>query len=245
MKKNVKIAFCLLLCVLSFQYYVKAYGNTLGNLNFSRSITAVEKKNDLFKDILDETHGVPRECNLMVIFSTDKPGEKTVDGIFQKLLKYGDFKGKYLNNNKTYSVEFNGGDISGYIESVQYEGHNIITVNILEKSVNYNLPHLKNTITECLPGGEGKYRYYQYVKARIQSGRTAAVNEKIESVLKCMGTSDIKTVLIDHGYSSTANTHMFDPIQSGGNLVDFNYSVVKYPSGIYIIMGTPEIMTTY
>ncbi|CAB1253965.1 conserved hypothetical protein [Clostridiaceae bacterium BL-3] len=243
--KNIKILFCLLLCIFSFQYYVKAYGSSVGSLSFPKNIVLNEKKADLFKYILDDTHSSPEECNVMAVFSTDEQGEKVVNRIFQNLLEYEKLDKKVLRNNGLYSIEFGHSYINGYIESVQYENHNIITVNVVEKCDDYELPYLKNMVEECLSNVGEKCQYYQYVKAKVQMGNVTTVNRKLEDTLKNIGTSNIKTVPLNQGYSSTAYTHMFDPIQSNGDLIDFNYSVVKYSTGIYIIMGTPEIMTTY
>ncbi|MHC6181259.1 hypothetical protein ACYUJ6_15660 [Clostridium sp. JNZ X4-2] len=243
--KNIKILFCLLLCVFSFQYYVKAYGSTINDLSFQRETISDERKMDLFKYILDDTDSTAEECGVMAIFNTGESGQKVVDNIFNKLLKYKKLNKDILKNNDVYSIEFDDNSISGYIESIKYENYNIITVNIVEKHSDYKLPYLKNMMEECLSNIGEKYKCYQYVKAKTQRGNVATVNKKLENILKNIGTSNIKTIPLNGGYSSTANTHMFDPIQSDGNFIDFNYSVVKYSTGTYIIMGTPEIMTTY
>lgn len=243
--KNIKVLFCLLLCIFSFQYYVKAYGSAMNNLSSQKETISDERKMDLFKYILDDTHSTAEECGVMAIFNTDESGEKVVNKIFDKLLKYKKLNNNILKNNDVYSIEFDGNCINGYIESIKYENHNIITVNVVEKHSDYKLPYLKSMIEESLSNIGEKCQYYQYVKAKTQKGNVATVNKKLENILKNIGTSNIKTIPLNGGYSSTANTHMFDPMQSDGDFIDFNYSVVKYSTGTYIIMGTPEIMTTY
>lgn len=242
--KKIKIFICLLLCIFFFQYYTEAYGSTVDHLNKSKETILSEKNVDLFEYILNDTYAAVQECGVMVVFNSYSPGEKAVNGVFQKLLKYKRIVGKISKNKDGYYLKFSGSNIDGYIDSIKYENKNVITVNIVEKSDHYDLHNLKSMVKGCLPHSE-EFKYYQYVKAKMAMRSVTDVNNKVKYILNSIGASDMKTVSLNGGYSSTVNTHMFDPIQSDGSLVDFNYSVVKHSSGTYIIMGTPEIMTTY
>jgi len=55
----------------------------------------------------------------------------------------------------------------------------------------------------------------------------------------------IETVSINNGLSTVAYTKEYDEKVTNNKLIDFNYAVCNYSSGRYIIIGTPEIITTY
>ncbi|WP_063600990.1 YwmB family TATA-box binding protein [Clostridium coskatii] len=244
--KKLKMLSCLLVLVFSFQYYVCASGDNLGvrSTLFQKSVSNV-KETDMFKNILEKTNSTPVECGIMATFNTFTDKEKVVDEIFKVLMRYSECNKKVWRNNKIYCIEFNGYYEEGYVEGVENENYNIITVNITRKSSQYKLQDLKSMIDRSLGDRKEKCKYFEYVKAKTQKQDVSSVNSKVKNILKCYGTSDIKTIALEEGYSSTAYTHKYEPIQSVTGLIDFNYAVVKYDTGTYIIMGTPEIMVTY
>ncbi|QXE19485.1 MULTISPECIES: hypothetical protein [Clostridium] len=244
--KKLKMLSCLLVLVFSFQYYVCASGDNLGvrSTLFQKSVSNV-KETDMFKNILEKTNSTPVECGIMATFNTSSGKEKVVDEIFKVLMRYSECNKKVWRNNKIYCIEFNGYYAEGYVEGVENENYNIITVNITRKSTQYKLQDLKSMVDRSLGDRKEKCKYFEYVKAKTQKQDVSSVNSEVKNILKCYGTSDIKTIALEEGYSSTAYTHKYEPIQSVTGLIDFNYAVVKYDTGTYIIMGTPEIMVTY
>ena len=238
--KKLKILSCLLVLIFSFQYYVCASGDNL----YVKSISNV-KETDMFKNILEKTNSTPVENGIMATFNTHSDKEKVVNEIFKVLTRYSEYNKKIWRNNKIYCIEFNGYCAEGYVEGVENENYNIITVNIIRKCSQYKLQDLKSMVDKSLSGRKEKCKYFEYVKAKTQKQDVSSVNSEIKNILNYYGASDIKTIALEEGYSSTAYTHKYEPIQSGTGLIDFNYAVVKYDTGTYIIMGTPEIMVTY
>lgn len=236
----------LLVLVFFFQYYVCASGNNLGVKSTSLQKSVFNgKETDMFKNILERTNSTPVEYGIMATFNISSGKEKVVDGIFKVLTKCNKCNKKVWRNNKIYCIEFNGSYAEGYVEGVENENCNIITVNIIRKSSQYKLQDLKSMVDRSIGDRKEKCRYFEYVKAKTQKQDVSSVNSEVKNILKSYGTSDIKTIALEEGYSSTAYTHKYEPIQSGTGLIDFNYAVVKYDTGTYIIMGTPEIMVTY
>ncbi|MFL0195542.1 hypothetical protein ACJDU8_08200 [Clostridium sp. WILCCON 0269] len=244
--KKIGIIFFLLLCLVFFQCYLGVPVNGYYNKQIlQEGFSSTGEKVDLFRNILDSTNSKPTECGVMAVFTTEGSGEKAVDEISIKLDKYYKLNKKVSKNNEAYSIYFNNDSIDGYIQSVNYENYNVITVNIIKICSTYELEDIKSNIKMCLSGQAEKCRYFEYVKAKVEKGNVDAINKQVKSILEYWNTCNIKTIPLEDGYTSTAYTGRYESIQSEGNLIDFNYAVMKYDMGTYIIMGTPEIMETY
>ncbi|WPC42097.1 hypothetical protein [Clostridium sp. JS66] len=199
---------------------------------------------DPFNDILQITNSKTVEYGITASFITDKSGEKVCNDILKKM-NFIDAKNKsVLKNEKKYCIEFGKNNTNGYIETMKYENHNIITINLVEKSNKNLLNDMKRDLEKCIDDGNVTVKYYQYLKSQVYND-VDITNNKILKTLKDHGASNITTVALKNGYSSTLYTGLYDAMQSNGKLMDFNYAVCKYNSGNYIIMGTPEILTAY
>jgi hypothetical protein len=128
---------------------------------------------------------------------------------------------------------------------MQYENHNVVTVNIIKHDNSNSLEDLRNKLEKYIGNKYSNVRYFQYLKCKMQSGDVYSTNKQILKLLKDHRASNINTIDLENGYSTTAYTKQYDSIQSNGKLIDFNYAVCKYSSGNYIIIGTPEILVTY
>lgn len=244
--KKLGIIFFLIIYLISFQCYLGVSVNSYYNKQiFKREDSTSLEKVDLFRDILDRTHSYPTECGGMLVFTTTSYGEKTANKIFMKLNEYYKLNKNVYKNDQMYSVDFNNDYVEGYIQSVKYEDYNIVTVNIIQKSNVYELKNIKNNLNKCIPKEVKKYKYFQYVKAKVENGKVETLNKQIKEILEYRHACNIKTVTLQEGYTNTAYTHRYESIQSNGDLIDFNYAVMKYDMDTYIIMGTPQIMAAY
>ena len=70
-------------------------------------------------------------------------------------------------------------------------------------------------------------------------------NDRIIKVLISHGAKNIDTVSINNGLRTVPYTPKYDEVKINNKLIDFNYAVCNYSCGRYIIIGTPEIITTY
>lgn len=208
-------------------------------------LSVTEASSDLFKDILKNTDSKVVESGIKVVFTTDKSRENVSDDILKSLDFYDGQSDLVLKNEQTYCVEFGKNNINGYIEIMQYENHNVVTVNIVKYDNKSSLEELRNKLQKYIGSKYSNIKYYQYLKCKMQSGDIYTVNKQILQLLKNHRASNIDTVDLENGYSTTAYTNQYDSIESNGKLVDFNYAVTKYSSGNYIIIGTPEILVTY
>lgn len=238
--KKLGIIFFLLI------YLISVSADTYYNKHVFQGKENISYKNvDLFKYILDKTSSKPTECGVMIVFTTANDGAETANKVLMKLNKYYKFYKKVCDGNKVYSVEFNGDCIEGYIQSVQYKKYDMITLNVIKRGTSYELQDMKTNITKCIPLNSGKYKCFEYIKAKVGDGNTKILNNQIKKILEYWDTCNIKTLPLAQGYTNTAYTGRYETIQNNGELIDFNYAVMKYDMGTYIIMGTPEIMAVY
>lgn len=210
-----------------------------------RNIYAAEKQVDFFKEILVKTNSEIKEYGVTAVFITKENRESVCNNLLKKLGIYDSYNTKVLKNENTYCVEFEKNNVSGYIETMQYENHNIVTINFTKKDKNNDLNHLKDNLKKSIEDKRINVKYFQYLKAKLPNDDINSVNNEVSSFLKNYGATNIDRIQLDNGYSTTAYTKTYDSIQNNGKLIDFNYAVCKYSSGGYIIIGTPEINVTY
>lgn len=202
-------------------------------------------KQDLIDVMINNCNGIVEEYGITVSFNVKGNMKKICNNILYKLNF--DYSGvdKITENNKLYCLEIKNQNINGYIESINYDNYNVVTLNLTKKDNVNNLANFKNNILKALGENYNSRTYFMYIKAKVNSEDLEHINTKLEGVIREQGGKDIQTVQLENGFSSTANTKRYLPIKSNGRLIDLNYSVCKYSSGINIIIGTPEILTSY
>jgi len=219
------------------------------NVRFSNA----KEKFNLFDEILLQTKSKTVEYGLKTCFKTGEERKKVINYLVQVLeLNKKEINLNSSENENSYCVEFSGKNVEGYIEALKNEDANDITVNISKVSNKNGLVALKNKVSASI-GNRGKnIKYFQYLKAEISESTAGfkaddiySVNNRIIKILKSYGTENIETVGINNGLSTIAYTKEYDEKVTNNKLIDFNYAVCNYSSGRYIIIGTPEIITTY
>lgn len=200
---------------------------------------------DLFEEILTKTRGNVDEYGITAVFTTTMDREDIVYSVLNNLgFSYG-WNTSVVENDEIYCMEFGKNNVKGYIETAEYENHNIITVSIVKYDHQNCLKELKSKLQESIGDNYIGIKYYEYLKCKVEISDINLINEQLIDVLKSHKAVDINTIAIENGYSTTAYTKQYDPIRNNGKLIDFNYAVCKYSSGNYIIIGTPELIVTY
>ncbi|MBZ9606405.1 YwmB family TATA-box binding protein [Clostridium estertheticum] len=239
MKRKSIALLCIVLSLIILQINVK--------------ISNAQEVVNLFDEILLQTKSKTVEYGLKTCFKTGEEPKQFCDYLIRSL---------ELNNKKTklnisesensYCIEFSDENVEGYIEALKYKSENDITINISKIGNENGLVSLKNKVSTSI-GYRGKnIKYFQYLKAKMVESSSSVknediygVNNRIIKVLKSHGTYNIETVSINNGLSTIAYTKKYDELVINKKLIDFNYAVCNYSSGRYIIIGTPEIITTY
>lgn len=207
--------------------------------------SVTRRSSDLFDDILKKTNSSTIEYGITAEFTTDENREDVCNDILKKLDFYDGWNTSVVKNEQVYCVEFGKNNVNGYIETMHYENHNIVTLNIVKRDDKNSLVELKNKLQQCLGEKKISVKYFMYLKSKMLNDDIELANNEILKLLTEHGTTNINTISLENGYSTTAYTTRYDSIESNGKKIDFNYAVCKYSSGSYIIIGTPELIITY
>lgn len=239
MKRKSMALLCIVLVIIILQVNIRAP-------------RATEEVN-LFDEILLQTNSETVEYGLKVSFKTLEEPKEVCDYLINALELTGEkIKLNYFEPENSYCIEFSGEGVQGYIEALRCNYEDVIKINISKIGNKNGLESLKNNVNEVI-GYRGKnMKYFQYLKAKMQDINTNigmesvyATNQRIIKILKYNKSKNIETVSINNGLSTVAYTKMYEEEVSNNKLIDFNYAVCDYSSGRYIIIGTPEIITTY
>ena len=222
-------------------------------LQINVRLSNAQEKVDLFDEILLATNSKTIEYGLKTCFKTKEEPKKVCNYLISTLV----FDNKEIKLNKfenedSYCIEFSGENVQGYIEALKCNNEDVITVNISEVGNENGLVFLKSKISRSIGYGVKDIKFFQYLKAEMKETQVSkgiediyVINEKIIKILESHGTENIETVNINNGLSTVAYTKKYDEKINNNKLIDFNYAVCNYSSGRYIIIGTPEIITSY
>jgi hypothetical protein len=210
--------------------------------SYSRSLA--DREADLFKEVLNTAKGTVTEYGVKASFETNKKSEEYCLELLKRL-EIASSSTNITKDDKLYCVDFNNNSIKGYIESMSYDNHNVVTLNIVQTDTENRLLELKKKVETAIGSQEKEIKSFQYLKAQISSQDKYQVNRDVATVLKKYNAVNLETVQLDNGYSTVAYTKKYFSMKNNGKLIDFNYAVCSYSSGNYIVIGTPVIVTTY
>lgn len=227
-----KVVFICLLTVLILTNYKVSYA---------------ERKGDLFESIIAQTNSEVVEYGIDEKFqSTDR--NISIDNLMNflddKLLSYCT---KIIDTEDIYQIEFISEKGTGYISIVPYDSKYLYHISILIYDDDVKIKNIESCLKEFTRNYNVENAiYYIYAKAKLgKETDLESYNGKVIDLLKSYGTTNVKTVSLNNGFSTTANTHQFSAKKNNGKLIDFNFAICSYTSGNYLIMGTPEIIKTY
>ena len=243
MKKKSITLLCIVLCLIILQINVK--------------FTNAQEEGNLFDQILLQTKSKTVEYGLRTSFKTTEEPKVICNYLVQSLgINSKDIKLNRSEDEKedeySYCISFIGENIEGYIEGLKYNNENNITINISKVENKNGLISLENKVRGSIASRSKDVKYYQYLKAKIGDINSNkgikdiyGVNTGIIKLLKVHGALNIETVSLNNGISTIAYTKRYDAKVTNNKLIDFNYAICNYSSGLYIIIGTPEIIITY
>lgn len=239
MKKKSIALLCIVLSLIILRINVK--------------LSNAQEEVNLFDEILLATKSKTVEYGLKTCFNTEEEPKEVCNHLIDALeLNDKETRINYFENQDTYCIEFSGENVEGYIEALKYNNEDIITINISKVSNENGLVSLKEKVNDSIGHKVKDIKYFQYLKARmpecssrVDIGDANTVNQRIIEILKSYGTENIETVNINNGLSTIAYTKRYNEKVNNNKLFDFNYAICNYSSGRYIVIGTPEIITTY
>ncbi|MCR1935575.1 YwmB family TATA-box binding protein [Clostridium tepidum] len=211
-----------------------------------KNYSKAKDKDELFFDIVDKTNSSIVEVGAKVTFSTKLQNEEFSKEICSYLNLNKDFNKSLSDENGNYNIYFYNKEISGNINIKKYNNENIVMIDFKSATLNKRFTDLKNNVKAYLNLNNKKDYVFEYLKAENNNKNLKKINNDIKSILDQNSAKNIETIELDNGYSTTAYTKRYTPINVCGKKIDFNYAICKYNSQkTYLILGTPQIDLTY
>jgi len=159
----------------------------------------------------------------------------------------------FKGDNNFYRMEYDDSSIKGYVEAASNAQGIQITIDLEEVTNCISVDSLKERVSSALDKlcREESYTldknlcFYDYVKVQLNEVDAANLNQSCIAILKKHKASNVHTINISNGFGTTAYTGGKNTVKNLGKAIDFNYAVVTYSSGSYLIMGRPILTINY
>ncbi|GAA0121294.1 YwmB family TATA-box binding protein [Clostridium faecium] len=218
---------------------------TIVIINFNIFLFQAKEKEDVFKKVLSSTDSNIVEISITTTFKARENYDYYYDNLLRLLREYTTSIEKELIYDNSNYREFKFDKVYGYIEKIIYKGETLMTINLVEKTNENKLEDLKGVLDRLLLEYDSDAKYFQQIKAVLGEKNLQQINYSITDTLISMGIKGLNTVKLNNGYSSLCNTKTYTAKKINGQLIDFQFAVVRYSSGNYLIMGTPEITLAF
>lgn len=217
-----------------------------GCINTNYMYLHASEKKDAINEIIKYTEGTVIEYGLNVHLTAADCNEAECIKLINGIGCSSDSINKVQLTGKSYCIEFENNMETGYLEYNGDDSQKSITFQVIIKDNKNGLESLKNKVKRSSLFCNKKINYIQYIKLKLNNIRSNdETNTGIINLLKKDNAESIETIRLKNGYSSTAYTGLYNTVSDKGQLIDLNFSVCNYSTGNYVIVGTPEIMTTY
>lgn len=206
----------------------------------------IYNKVDFFKEMITASKGQVVECGFKAHFSSDTNGQELSNYFINKITLEKGTNVQTFENNGDYYINFTRDNLKGNINIIGHEQLKDITIEVIQNSKEnelYNLERKYKSIIQNIY--KSNYSDYQYLKASIPTNDLSTVQKEIMSLLKNKGAINVSTVKLEKGFSTSVYTNKYKPKNNDGKLMDLNYALCNYNSGSFLIIGTPEIFTSY
>lgn len=199
------------------------------NLNGSYSYN----EDDLYKDvnsIIDFCEG-----GLKVSFSTNKDLKEILDSINELDLSYLDCtlnKDSELEDKFYFEKSNNENSIKVLIgKDKNYK----VEIEIIDKKNMINIEELKKELDK-LSKDTHNFNYFTFIKGKLQNQSNYELENNLFNILDCYNIQNKSSILLENGLTGIFTVQ---------ETLKFNYSIMNYNDGTYLIMGSPIIFITY
>ncbi|MDO4535313.1 MAG: hypothetical protein Q4B63_05835 [Clostridium perfringens] len=201
------------------------------SLNLNGSYLCDEE--DLYKDVSNIVDFC--ESGLKVSFSTNKDLEEILKSINKLDLLYLDntlYEDNVLEDkfyfekiNEDNSIKVLIGKEKNYnIEIEIIDKKNMININLLKKELNKLSKDAYN------------FNYFTFVKGKLANQSNYELENSLFNILDCYNIQNKSSILLENGLTGIFTVQ---------ERLKFNYSIMNYNNGTYLIMGSPIIFITY
>lgn len=210
-----------------------------------RNCCYATNKQDLFNKIKIETNSTLVETGCTINFSTSFNDKRIIKDIKECITLCNIYDIKLQCKGHYYYITMCNGEIRGSIYINKESSDNLVEIKIISSKDSSNFKNIKNNLEKYIKNIDNDQVIYEYCKLKTSDKSISKINKDILNILKNCKAKNIETVKLNSGYSTICYTGNYNSIISNGKIIDFNYSVCRYNSGNYIIIGTPQINVTY
>ena len=225
---------------------VKVLIITLVILTFNTNFLYAKGQVDMFEKLLSNKNIEVTEYSVTATFKANSQGFDTCDIILNRVSTiFGEMEYTKTNEGEFNNIVFLNEDYRGTITSTAYNNENIFTITIIKKDKENKTKELKSKLSEILSHINSRITYSQCIKGKILNNNLDEINNYVMDTLEQGKVKNINRAKLYNGYSIICNTNLYSSKKVGAVDVDFHCAVVKYSSGCYLVMGTPEITLDY
>ncbi len=219
---------------------------TLIILVINSSFIYVQGQVDMFEKLLSNSNIEVSEYSVTATFNSDSQGMDACKEIIRKAsATLGEMEYTVNDEDKFSNIIFSNEIYKGSITSTPYKDKNIVVITVIKKEKENRTKELKSKLSEILSHVNSRITYSQCIKGKILNNNLDEVNNFVMNELEQSKAKNINKAKLYNGYSIICNTNLYDSKKVGTMDVDFHCAVVKYSSGCYLVMGTPEITLDY
>jgi hypothetical protein len=215
------------------------------SISNSRFLFAKEKV-DVFEEVFSNNNIEISEYCVTATFKTNLSKTQTWKDVLEKTSTIlGDMEYTITDKDEFTNIVFINENYNGTINSTYYGGENIILITVNKKDNKNKTKELQGKLSEILSHVNSIITYSQSIKGKILNNDLDEMNKFVLDTLEKNKSENINTAKLYNGYSNIANTNLYNSKKIGNLDIDIHCAVVKYSSGCYLIMGTPEITLDY
>lgn len=219
---------------------------TLIILVINSSFIYVQGQVDMFEKLLSNSNIEVSEYSVTATFNSHSQGMDACKEIIRKAsTTLGEMEYTVNDKDEFSNIIFSNEIYKGSITSTPYKDKNIVVITVIKKEKENRTKELKSKLSEILSHVNSRITYSQCIKGKILNNNLDEVNNFVMNELEQSKAKNINKAKLYNGYSIICNTNLYDSKKVGTMDVDFHCAVVKYSSGCYLVMGTPEITLDY
>ncbi|WP_291569449.1 hypothetical protein [Clostridium sp. UBA4548] len=219
---------------------------TLIILVINSSFIYVQGQVDMFEKLLSNRNIEVSEYSVTATFNSDSQGMDACKEIVRKAsATLGKMEYTVNDKDEFSNIIFSNEIYKGSITSTPYKDKNVVVITVIKKEKENRTKELKSKLSEILSHVNSRITYSQCIKGKILNNNLDEVNNFVMNELEQSKAKNINKAKLYNGYSIICNTNLYDSKKVGNMDVDFHCAVVKYSSGCYLVMGTPEITLDY
>lgn len=212
----------------------------------NKGILYAKENNDLFNKLLSQDDIMITECSVTATFNSKEKDIilcKEISSNVSNILGHMEYTS--TDENGLVTISFSNELYKGSIVSRPYNGESIVSITVIKKENKNNTKELQGKLSEILSQVNSRMNYSQCIKGKILNNNLDEMNKFVIDTLEQNKAENVNTAKLYNGYSTICNAKLYNSKKIGGLDIDFQCAVVKYSSGCYLIMGTPEITLAY